>query len=322
MCRSFLPHYDDNKYWGKFNKGVVTLNLVDVALSSDGDFEKFWKIYDERLELCHRALIIRYNSLKGAKSDVAPILWQHGALARLKPGETIDRLLLGDYSSISLGYAGLYECVKYMTGKSHTEEGGHEFGLEVMKHLQDACDKWNEELNIGFSVYGSPIESTTYKFAKCLQKRFGIIEGITDKKYVTNSYHVTPSEKIDAFSKLSVESKFSSKYSTGGQISYVEVPNMEKNIDALLEVIKHIYNTNMYAEINTTTSYCHECGCTDVKMVKTKDNEYKYVCPQCGNDDFDKMNIAVRICGYISTNIFNDGRANDIYDRVYHLGME
>lgn len=320
-CRSFLqPYYDKDgkpKFYGRFNQGVVTLNLPDVALSSKGDIDKFWKIFDERLDLCFRALMTRHNSLKGTKSDVAPILWKHGAYARLKSGETIDKLLYNDYSSISLGYAGLYECVKYMIGESQLEPKGHDFGIEVMKHLSDTCSKWKQETNIGFSLYGSPIESTTYKFAKCLQKRFGIIEGITDKKYVTNSYHITPSQDIDAFTKLSIESEFS-KYSTGGQISYVEVPNMEKNVDALLEVIKHIYETNMYAEINSMTSYCQECGCRDIKM----GDDLKFHCPQCGNDDFNKMNIALRICGYISTNPFNEGRAEDIHDRVYHLGMD
>lgn len=322
-CRSFLqPYYDENgkpKFYGRFNQGVVTLNLPDIALSSKKDMDKFWKIFDERLELCYRALMIRHNSLKGTKSDVAPILWQHGAYARLKQGELIDPLLFNDYSSISLGYAGLYECIKYMTDSSQLEKKGHDFGIEVMKHLNEACVKWKEQTNIGFSLYGSPIESTTFKFAKCLQKRFGIIKGITDKDYVTNSYHITPSQEIDAFTKLSVESDFS-KYSTGGQISYIEVPNMTKNVEALLEVIKHIYETNMYAEINTMTSYCQECGCKDIHMVKTDDGRYEFVCPECGNNDFDKMNIALRICGYISTNPFNEGRANDIYDRVYHLG--
>lgn len=317
-CRSFLTSDPVNhKYWGRFNQGVVTINLVDLALSSKGDFEEFWKIFEERLQLCYRALMIRHNSLKGIKSDVAPILWQHGAYARLKPGETIDELLYNNYSTISLGYAGLYECVKYMTGESHTEEKGHDFGIEVMKFLNDHCDNWRKQTNISFSLYGTPIESTTYKFAKCLQKRFGIIKGITDKKYITNSYHVTPAEKIDAFTKLSIESEFQ-ELSPGGAISYVETPNMEKNIDALLEVIKHIYNTIIYAEINTTTSYCHVCGCTDIQM----GDDLKYHCPNCGNDDFKKMNIAVRICGYISTNPFNEGRAQDIHDRVYHLGAE
>ena len=320
-CRSFLmPYYDKAgkpKFYGRFNQGVVTINLPDVALSSGGDMDKFWKIFDERLELCYRALMTRHNSLKGIKSDVAPILWQYGAYARLKPGETIDKLLYGDYSSISLGYAGLYECIKYMTGKSQLDKEGYDFGIAVMQRLNQACDEWKAQTNIGFSIYGSPIESTTFKFAKCLQKRFGIVPGITDKDYVTNSYHITPSQHIDAFSKLSVESEFQ-HYSLGGAISYVETPNMEKNIDAVLEIIKHIYNTIMYAEINTMTSYCHVCGCTDIKM----GDDLKFHCPNCGNDDFNKMNIALRICGYISTNPFNDGRAQDIHDRVYHVGAD
>lgn len=317
-CRSFLTPHDEHKYYGRFNQGVVTINLPDVALSSEGNMNKFWSILDERLNLCYRALMIRHNSLKGTKSDVAPILWQYGAYARLKPEETIDKLLYDNYSTISLGYAGLYECVKYMTDHSHTDNGkGKEFGIQVMQYLTDACTRWRENTNISFSLYGSPIESTTYKFAKCLQKRFGIIEGITDKKYITNSYHVTPSEPIDAFTKLSIESEFQ-KLSAGGAISYVETPNMTKNIEAVLEVIKHIYNNIMYAEINTMTSYCHECGSTDIKM----NDDFQFICPQCGNSDFNKMNIALRVCGYISTNPFNDGRANDIHDRVYHLGME
>ena len=320
-CRSFLmPYYDKAgkpKFYGRFNQGVVTINLPDVALSSGGDMDKFWKIFDERLELCYRALMTRHNSLKGIKSDVAPILWQHGAYARLKPGETIDKLLYGDYSSISLGYAGLYECIKYMTGKSQLDKEGYDFGIAVMQRLNQACDEWKAQTNIGFSLYGSPIESTTYKFAKCLQKRFGVVPGITDKDYVTNSYHITPSQHIDAFSKLSVESEFQ-HYSLGGAISYIETPNMEKNIDAVLEIIKYIYNTIMYAEINTMTSYCHVCGCTDIKM----GDDLKFHCPNCGNDDFNKMNIALRICGYISTNPFNDGRAQDIHDRVYHVGAD
>ena len=320
-CRSFLmPYYDNDgapKFYGRFNQGVVTINLPDIALSSGGDFDKFWKVFDERLELCYRALMIRHNSLKGTKSDVAPILWQHGAYARLAPGETIDKLLYNDYSSISLGYAGLYECIKYMTGKSQLEKEGHDFGIQVMQHLSGACDEWKRQTHIGFSLYGSPIESTTFKFAKCLQKRFGVVPGITDKDYVTNSYHITPSQPVDAFTKLTVESEFQ-HYSLGGAISYVETPNMTKNIDVVLEIIKHIYNTIMYAEINTMTSYCHICGCTDIKM----GNDLKFHCPNCGNDDFEKMNIALRICGYISTNPFNDGRAADIHDRVYHVGMD
>ena len=311
------PDPINHKYYGRFNQGVVTISLPDVALSSGGDMNKFWDIFEERLELCHRALQIRHNRLKGTVSDVAPLLWQHGAYARLKSGETIDKLLYDNYSTISLGYAGLYECVKYMTGHSHTEKEGHDFAIKVRNTMNDHCFKWREEENISYSLYGSPIESTTYKFAKCLQKRFGIIEGITDKKYVTNSYHVTPSEEIDAFTKLNIESEFQA-LSHGGMISYVETPNMAKNIDALLEVIKHIYNNIIYAEINTTTSYCHICGCTDISM----GDDLKFHCPQCGNDDYNKMNVALRICGYISTNPFNDGRAQDIHDRVYHLGME
>lgn len=317
-CRSFLtPDEKNHKYYGRFNQGVVTISLPDVALSSGGDFDKFWELMEERLQLCYRALMIRHNRLMGTKADVAPVLWMNGAYARLKSDETIDHLLFDNYSTISLGYAGLYECVKYMTGHSHTEQEGHDFAIEIMKSLNDHCAKWREDTNISFSLYGSPIESTTYKFAKCLQKRFGVIDGITDKKYVTNSYHVTPSEPIDAFTKFDIESEFQ-ELSPGGAISYVETPNMEKNVDAVLEIIKHIYENIMYAEINTTTSYCHVCGCTDIKM----GDDLKYHCPQCGNDDFNKMNIAVRVCGYISTNPFNEGRAQDIHDRVYHLGME
>lgn len=315
-CRSFLtPDPEGHKYWGRFNQGVVTINLPDVALSSGGDMERFWKILDERLELCYRALMTRHNSLKGTVSDVAPILWQHGAYARLAPGEKIDKLLYNNYSTISLGYAGLFECIKYMTGESQLEGYGKEFGLSVMQALNDACAKWREETTIGFSVYGSPIESTTYKFAKALKKRFGIIKGITDKDYVTNSYHITPAQPIDAFSKLKIESEFQ-ELSPGGAISYIETPNMTKNIPAILEVIKYIYENIMYAEINTMTSYCHECGCTDIYM----GDDLKFHCPQCGNDDYNKMNVALRICGYISTNPFNEGRAADIHDRVTHLG--
>lgn len=315
-CRSFLtPDPEGHKYWGRFNQGVVTINLPDVALSSGGDMEKFWRILDERLKLCYRALMTRHNSLKGTISDVAPILWQHGAYARLAPGEKIDKLLYNNYSTISLGYAGLYECIKYMTGESQLEDYGKEFGLSVMQALNDACAKWREETTIGFSVYGSPIESTTYKFAKALKKRFGIIKGITDKDYVTNSYHITPAQPIDAFSKLKIESEFQ-ELSPGGAISYIETPNMTKNIPAILDVIKYIYENIMYAEINTMTSYCHECGCTDIYM----GDDLEFHCPQCGNSDYNKMNVALRICGYISTNPFNEGRAADIHDRVTHLG--
>lgn len=330
-CRSFLtPDISENsfnnvahsldynpdkpKYWGRFNQGVVTLNLPDVALSSGGDLDKFWDILKNRLDLCYKALMVRHNSLKGTLSDVAPILYQYGAYARLKPGEVIDPLLYNNYSTISLGYAGLYECIKYMTGESQLELRGKQFGLEVMQALNDACAKWRKETTIGFSVYGSPIESTTFKFAKCLQKRFGIIKGITDKDYVTNSYHITPSQPIDAFSKLKIESEFQ-ELSPGGAISYIETPNMTKNIPALLEVIKYIYENIMYAEINTMTSYCHICGNTDIYM----GDDLKFHCPQCGNDDYNKMNVALRICGYISTNPFNDGRAADVHDRIHHL---
>lgn len=331
-CRSFLTpdvsksgfdniakalNYNENKpkYYGRFNQGVVTLNLPDVALSSGGDINKFWEILNERLQLCYRALMIRHNSLKGTLSDVAPILWQHGAYARLNPGEVIDPLLFNNYSTISLGYAGLYECIKYMTGKSQLEPKGKEFGLQVMQVLNDACKKWRDKTTIGFSPYGSPIESTTFKFAKCLQERFGIIEGVTDKKYITNSYHITPSQEIDAFSKLKIESEFQ-ELSPGGAISYIETPNMANNIPAILQVIEYIYNHIMYAEINTMTSYCHLCGNTDIYM----GDDLEFHCPQCGNNDYNKMNVALRVCGYISTNPFNEGRAADIHDRVYHLG--
>lgn len=276
--------------------------------------DKFWSILEERLELCYRALMTRHNSLKGTKSNVAPILWRDGAYARLEEDEPIDKLLYGGYSTISLGYAGLYECIKYLTGESQLQPNGHKLGVEIMQKLNRKCEEWTEKTNIAFSVYGTPIESTTYKFAKALQRDFGIIEGITDKKYITNSYHITPSQNIDAFSKLSVESEFQ-ELSMGGSISYVETPNLAKNVDVILQVIKHIYNTIMYAEINTTTSYCQICGCKDLKMQE----DLKFHCPQCGNDDFDKMNVALRICGYISTNPFNEGRAEDIYSRVYHI---
>lgn len=317
-CRSFLSGDPINhKYWGRFNKGVVTINLPYVALESQGDETAFWKILENRLELCHEALLIRYKRLLGVKSDVAPILWQHGAIARLQPGETIDRLLLGDYSTISLGYAGLWETVKYLTNETLLDEKGNAFGKRIMQKLNDKCKEWETQHPIGYSVYGSPIESTTYKFAKALKRDFGEITDISDKNYVTNSYHITPSQEINAFDKLTIESEFQ-KLSAGGAISYIETPTLTNNVPALLEVIKHIYDTIMYAEINTTTSYCQICGCTDIKM----EDDLKFHCPKCGNDDFNKMNIALRVCGYISTNPFNDGRAQDIHDRVYHIGEE
>ena len=322
-CRSALsPWKDENgqyKFYGRFNQGVVTINLVDVALSSGGDMDKFWKIFDDRLDLCYRALMCRHNRLKGTLSDAAPILWQFGALARLKKGETIDKLLYGGYSTISLGYAGLYECVKYMTGKSHTDPEATPFALDVMKHMNDACDKWNEETNIGFSIYGSPIESTTYKFAKCLQKRFGIVPGVTDKSYITNSYHVHVSEEIDAFSKLKFESQFQA-LSTGGAISYVEVPNMQDNIPAVLQVMRFIYDNIMYAELNTKSDYCQVCGYDgEIQIVTTEDGKLEWECPHCGNRDQDKLNVARRTCGYIGTQFWNQGRTQEIKERVLHL---
>ena len=322
-CRSFLtPYVDENgkpKYYGRFNQGVVTINLPDVALSSGGDMDKFWEIFDERLELCHRALMCRHNRLKGTLSDAAPILWQYGALARLKKGEPIDKLLYGGYSTISLGYAGLYECVKYMTGKSHTDEEAKPFALAVMQHMNDKCKEWKAEHNIDFSIYGTPLESTTYKFAKALQKRFGIIEGVTDKNYITNSYHVHVSEKIDAFTKLKFESEFQS-LSPGGAISYVEVPNMQNNIPAVLEVMKFIYDNIMYAELNTKSDYCQVCGYDgEIKIVKDKDGKLVWECPKCGNRDQSKMNVARRTCGYIGTQFWNQGRTQEIQDRVLHL---
>lgn len=322
-CRSCLnPWKDENgnyQFYGRFNQGVVTINLVDVALSSGGDMEKFWKIFDERLELCHRALMYRHERLKGTLSDAAPILWQYGALARLKKGEPIDKLLYGGYSTISLGYAGLYECVKYMTGRSHTDPEATPFALDVMKYMNTACDKWTEESNIKFSIYGSPIESTTYKFAKCLQKRFGVIEGVTDKTYITNSYHVHVSEPIDAFSKLALESQFQS-LSTGGAISYVEVPNMQNNIPAVLQVIRFIYDNIMYAELNTKSDYCQCCGFDgEISIVEDGDGKLVWECPKCGNRDQDKMNVARRTCGYIGTQFWNQGRTQEIKERVLHL---
>ena len=321
-CRSFLtPYVDENgkpNYYGRFNQGVVTINLPDVALSSGGNMEKFWKIFDERLELCHRALMCRHERLKGTLSDAAPILWQYGALARLKKGEPIDKLLYGGYSTISLGYAGLYECVKYMTGKSHTDPSATPFALEIMQHMNDACAKWKQMHNIDFSLYGTPLESTTYKFAKCLQKRFGIIPGVTDKGYITNSYHIHVTEHIDAFSKLAFESKFQA-LSPGGAISYVEVPNMQNNIPAVLEVMKFIYDNIMYAELNTKSDYCQVCGYDGEIEIVEHDGKLIWRCPNCGNTDQDKMNVARRTCGYIGTQFWNQGRTQEIKERVLHL---
>ena len=322
-CRSFLtPYIDENgkpKYYGRFNQGVVTINLVDVACSSKRDMNKFWQIFDERLDLCYRALMCRHERLKGTPSDVAPILWQHGALARLKKGETIDKLLYGGYSTISLGYAGLYECVKYMTGKSHTDPSATPFAIEVMQHLNDACTKWKEKENIDFSLYGTPIESTTYKFAKCLQKRFGKIEGVTDKNYITNSNHIHVTEHINAFDKLTFESQFQ-KLSPGGAISYVEVPDMQDNIDAVLAVMKHIYNNIMYAELNTKSDYCMACGYDgEIQIEKDENGKLIWVCPNCGNKNQDMMSVARRTCGYIGTQFWNQGRTQEIKERVLHL---
>lgn len=322
-CRSFLtPYIDENgkpKYYGRFNQGVVTINLVDVACSSKRDMNKFWQIFDERLDLCYRALMCRHERLKGTPSDVAPILWQHGALARLKKGETIDKLLYGGYSTISLGYAGLYECVKYMTGKSHTDPSATPFAIEVMQHLNDACAKWKEKENIDFSLYGTPIESTTYKFAKCLQKRFGKIDGVTDKNYITNSYHIHVTEHINAFDKLTFESQFQ-KLSPGGAISYVEVPDMQDNIDAVLAVMKHIYNNIMYAELNTKSDYCMACGYDgEIQIEKDENGKLIWVCPNCGNKNQDMMSVARRTCGYIGTQFWNQGRTQEIKERVLHL---
>ena len=321
-CRSFLtPYVDENgqpKYYGRFNQGVVTVNLPDIALSSGGNIEKFWHIFDERMELCHRALMCRHERLKGTLSDAAPILWQYGACARLKKGEPIDKLLYGGYSTISLGYAGLYECVKYMTGKSHTDPAATPFALEIMHRLNDACKKWKAQHNIDFSLYGTPLESTTYKFAKCLQKRFGIIEGITDKGYITNSYHVHVTEPIDAFKKLEFEAQFQ-HLSPGGAISYVEVPDMQNNLDAVLEVMKFIYDHIIYAELNTKSDYCQVCGWDGEIEVVEEDGKLIWKCPQCGNTDQDKMNVARRTCGYIGTQFWNQGRTQEIKDRVLHL---
>ena len=322
-CRSFLtPYVDENgkpKYYGRFNQGVVTINLVDVALSSGGDFDKFWEIFDERLELCHRALMCRHNRLRGTLSDAAPILWQHGALARLRKGEPIDRLLYGGYSTISLGYAGLYECVKYMTGKSHTDPEATPFALRVMDRMNAACRGWKAEHNIDFSLYGTPLESTTYKFAKCLQKRFGIIPGVTDKSYITNSYHVHVTEPIDAFSKLGFEAQFQ-HLSPGGAISYVEVPNMQNNIPAVLQVMKFIYDNIIYAELNTKSDYCQVCGYDgEIQIIEDESGKLVWECPNCHNRDQDKMNVARRTCGYIGTQFWNQGRTQEIRERVLHL---
>ena len=321
-CRSFLtPYVDENgqpKYYGRFNQGVVTVNLPDIALSSGGNIDKFWRIFDERMELCHRALLCRHERLKGTLSDAAPILWQYGACARLKKGEPIDRLLYGGYSTISLGYAGLYECVKYMTGKSHTDPSATPFALDIMDRLNAACKAWKAQHNIDFSLYGTPLESTTYKFAKCLQKRFGIIEGITDKGYITNSYHVHVTEPIDAFKKLEFEAQFQ-HLSPGGAISYVEVPDMQNNLDAVLEVMKFIYDHIIYAELNTKSDYCQVCGWDGEIEIVEQDGKLIWRCPQCGNTDQDKMNVARRTCGYIGTQFWNQGRTQEIKDRVLHL---
>ena len=322
-CRSFLTPYVDPetgkpKYYGRFNQGVVTINLVDVALSSKGNFEKFWKIFDERLALCHRALQARHKRLLGTPSDAAPILWQYGALARLKKGEKIDKLLFGGYSTISLGYAGLYECVKYMTGKSHTDAGAKPFALSVMQHMNDKCNAWKKAENIDYSLYGTPLESTTYKFAKCLQKRFGIVPGITDKNYITNSYHVHVSEQIDAFTKLKFESDFQ-RLSPGGAISYVEVPNMQDNLEAVMSVLQFIYDNIMYAELNTKSDYCQCCGYDGEIKIVEDDGKLVWECPKCGNRDQNKLNVARRTCGYIGTQFWNQGRTQEIKDRVLHL---
>ena len=322
-CRSFLTPYVDPetgkpKYYGRFNQGVVTINLVDVALSSGGNFEKFWKIFDERLALCHRALQARHKRLLGTPSDAAPILWQYGALARLKKGEKIDKLLFGGYSTISLGYAGLYECVKYMTGKSHTDAGAKPFALSVMQHMNDKCNEWKKAENIDYSLYGTPLESTTYKFAKCLQKRFGIVPGITDKNYITNSYHVHVSEQIDAFTKLKFESDFQ-RLSPGGAISYVEVPNMQDNLEAVMSVLQFIYDNIMYAELNTKSDYCQVCGYDGEIKIVEDDGKLVWECPKCGNRDQNKLNVARRTCGYIGTQFWNQGRTQEIKDRVLHL---
>lgn len=321
-CRSFLTPYIDEKgnpkYYGRFNQGVVTINLVDVALSSGGDMDKFWSIFDERLNLCHKALRARHERLLGTPSDVAPILWQYGALARLKKGELIDKLLYGGYSTISLGYAGLYECVKYMTGQSHTKDSAKPFAIQVMQYMNDKCDEWKNKENIDYSIYGTPLESTTYKFAKSLQKRFGVIEGITDKSYITNSYHVHVSEQIDAFTKLKFESDFQ-KLSPGGAISYVEVPNMQDNIEAVMSVLSFIYENIMYAELNTKSDYCQACGYDGEMKIEENEGKLEWICPKCRNKDQNKLNVARRTCGYIGTQFWNQGRTQEIRDRVMHL---
>ncbi len=315
-AKNYVP--GQRKYYGRFNQGVVTLNLVDIALSAQKNEERFWEIYDERLELCHRALRARHERLLGTPSDVAPILWQHGALARLEPGETIDKLLYGGYSTISLGYAGLSECVRYMKGVTHTNPFAKQFAIDVMKHLNDACAKWKAEENIDYSVYGTPLESTTYKFAKCLQKRFGVIDGVTDKNYITNSYHVHVSEEIDAFTKLKFESEFQ-ELSPGGAISYVEVPNLENNLDAVISVMQFIYDNIMYAELNTKSDYCQVCGYTGEIQIIEEDGKLIWECPSCGNREQSKMNVARRTCGYIGSQFWNQGRTQEIKDRVLHL---
>ena len=321
-CRSFLtPYVDENgkpKYYGRFNQGVVTVNLVDIGLSANRDMNKFWKIFDERMELCHRALQCRHERLTGTLSDAAPILWQYGALARLKKGETIDKLLHGGYSTLSLGYAGLWECVYSLNGKKLTEKEGKELGLEIMQKLNDYCAKWKKEENIDYSIYGTPLESTTYKFSKCLQKRFGVIKGVTDRNYITNSYHVHVSEEINAFDKLKLESEFQA-LSPGCAISYVEVPNMQDNIPAVLQVIKFIYDNIMYAELNTKSDYCQVCGYDGEIGIVEEDGKLVWECPKCHNRDQDKMNVARRTCGYIGTQFWNQGRTQEIKERVLHL---
>ena len=319
-CRSFLQeYYKDNipKFYGRFNQGVCSINLADIALSSKKDMNLFWKIMDERLELAYKGLMSKHNNLKGTKAKVAPILWQYGALARLQPEDVIDELLYDDYSSISLAYSGIHETVLYMTGLNHTEGIGMEFGKKILIYMNEKCKEWKDATRIGFSVYGVPQESLTLKFAKAIQKRHGIIEGISDKNYIMNSYHVNIKEKVDAFTKLKIEGEYQ-PLSLGGSISYVETPNMTHNVEAVLEVIKFIYDTIMYAEINTQTSYCHNCGGSNIKMEK----DLKFHCQDCGNEDFERMNVATRVCGYISTNAFNEGRAEDIFNRVYHLGCD